>query len=619
MMADALIYLVAGVLCVPLAKRAGLGSVLGYLIAGTAIGPSGLRLVQNVESILHFSEFGVVLMLFLIGLELDPKRLWSMRKEAFGGGATQLALCGGALAAGGLAAALGWTAAIVAGLALALSSTAIAVQTMAERNLLPTPTGRSAFAILLFQDIAAIPLLAVIPLLALPAAPADRSVWLDGLRAFGAIAGVIVIGRYLTRPALRLIAATQLREIFTAFSLLLVIGISQLMALAGLSMALGAFLAGVLLAGSEYRHALETDIEPFKGLLLGLFFISVGMSIDFGLLWQRPAGVAALLCGFLLVKTAMLWLVARLVGVTSRQRWLFALLLSQGGEFGFVVFATARGAGVLTREWEALLTMAVALSMAATPLLLLLHDRVMARRTVREERAADAIDAPAESVIIAGFGRVGQIAGRLLFANGIRAIVLDHDPDQIETLRKFGYKVFYGDATRLDLLTAAGAGQARLLINAIDDVDDSLALIDLVRENFPGLKILARARNVAHYVELRTRGVAVVERESFEGALRIGRHALESMGLDRFRAREIADAFRRHNVAALDALVPHFRDELRVLTQAKAGREELEQLFARDRTRFEEGSRKAPWSSPATQDGLPQEAPPARAAPKSRG
>ena len=594
-MADALIYLAAGVLCVPLAKRAGLGSVLGYLIAGTVIGPSGLRLVQDVESILHFSEFGVVLMLFLIGLELEPKRLWSMRKEVFGGGAAQLALCGVALAAGGLAAALGWTAAIVAGLALALSSTAIAVQTMAERNLLPTPTGRHAFAILLFQDIAAIPLLAVIPLLAASASPAG-SAWLDGLRAFGAIAGVIVIGRYLTRPALRLVAATRLREIFTAFSLLLVIGISQLMALAGVSMALGAFLAGVLLAGSEYRRALETDIEPFKGLLLGLFFISVGMSIDFGLLLARPGSVAALLGGFLLVKTAMLWVVARLVGITPRQRWLFALLLSQGGEFGFVVFAAARGAGLLSPEWEALLIMAVALSMATTPLLLLLHERVMARRAAREERAPDEIDAPAASVIIAGFGRVGQIVGRLLFANGIPAIVLDHDPDQIELLRKFGYKVFYGDATRLDLLTAAGAGQARLLINAIDDVNDNLALTDLVREHFPDLKILARARNVSHYVELRTRGVSVVERESFEGALRMGRRALESMGLDRFRARELADAFRRHNVAMLDAFVPHFRDELRVLSQAKAGREELEELFARDRARFEEGSRKAPWS-----------------------
>ncbi|MBS1173165.1 MAG: glutathione-regulated potassium-efflux system protein KefC [Proteobacteria bacterium] len=403
---------------------------------------------------------------------------------------------------------------------------------------------------------------------------------------------MIVIGRYLTRPALRLIAATQLREMFTAFSLLLVIGIAQLMAAAGLSMALGAFL---LLASSEYRHALETDIEPFKGLLLGLFFISVGMSIDFGLLLQRPAGVLGLLFGFLLVKIAMLWLVARMLGITTRQRWLFALLLSQGGEFGFVVFATARGAGVLSREWEAVLTMVAALSMAGTPLLLWLHDRLLARRTAREERAADAIDVAAEPVIIAGFGRVGQIVGRFLFASGIRAIVLDHDPDQIETLRKFGYKVFYGDATRLDLLTTAGAGQARLLINAIDDVDDSLALTDLVRTNFPRLQILARARNVSHYVELRTRGVTVVERETFEAALRIGRHALESLGHDPYRAREIADTFRRHNATTLDALVPHFHDEVRVLSQSKAGREELEELFARDRARFEEGNRESPW------------------------
>jgi glutathione-regulated potassium-efflux system ancillary protein KefC len=595
MMIDALIYLGAAVVCVPIAKRLGLGSVLGYLIAGAVIGPWCFRLVEDVESIMHFSEFGVVLMLFLIGLELDPKRLWSMRREVFGGGALQFLVCGLALGACVVFTGLELKAGVVAGLALGLSSTAIAVQTMAERNFLSTPTGRSAFAILLFQDVAAIPLLAIIPLLAVQTAAHDTSMLMEALKAFGAIAGVIVIGRYLTRPALRLVATTGLREVFTAFSLLLVIGIAQLMSLAGLSMALGAFLAGVLLASSEYRHALETDIEPFKGLLLGLFFISVGMSIDFGLLVSRPWSVAVLVAGFLAVKLATLWLVARIIGTTRRQRWLFAVLLSQGGEFGFVVFAAARMAGVLPREWEALLTMAVALSMAATPVLLIVHDAVMARKAIAEEREADAIDVPGGPVIIAGFGRFGQIVGRLLFANGVRAIVLDHDPDQIEMLRKFGYKVFYGDATRLDLLQAAGAKEARLLVNAIDDVDDSLALTDLVRANFPGLEILARARNVSHYVELRSRGVTVVERETFESALRMGRHALESLGIDPYRAREMADTFRRHNVSVMNALLPHFRDEVRVLSVAKAGREELEQLFARDRSRFED-DREESWN-----------------------
>jgi len=587
MMIDALIYLAATVLCVPIAKRLRLGSVLGYLIAGAAIGPWGLRLIEDVESMLHFSEFGVVLMLFVIGLELEPKRLWSMKSEVFGGGALQLALCGAALAGGGFLLGLEWKAALIAGLALALSSTAIAMQTMTERNFVATPTGRSGFAVLLFQDVAAIPLLAIIPLLAAQKVASDGTVWRDALIAFAAITGVIVIGRYLTRPALRVIAATDLREVFTAFTLLLVIGIAQLMTLAGVSMALGAFLAGVLLASSEYRHALETDIEPFKGLLLGLFFISVGMSIDFGLLRSQPLAVAGLVAGFLALKLVTLWVVARILGVTTRQRWLFAVLLSQGGEFAFVVFGAARLAGLLSAEWDGLLTMAVALSMATTPLLLMLHDWWICPG-VKEERAADVIDEPAGPVIIAGFGRFGQIIGRLLSANNIRAIVLDHDPDQIDSLRKFGYKVFYGDATRLDLLRAAGAAKARLLINAIDDVEDNLILTDLVRENFPQVKMIARARNVSHYVELRSRGVDIIERETFESALRAGRRVLEALGLDPYRAREITDTFRRHNINVLEASLSLFRDENKYLSAAKAGREELEQMFAHDRMKFEE-------------------------------
>jgi glutathione-regulated potassium-efflux system ancillary protein KefC len=587
MLTDALIYLAAAVLCVPIAKRLGLGSVLGYLLGGIAIGPWGLRLVEDVESILHFSEFGVVLMLFAIGLELEPRRLWSMRGEVFGGGALQLALCGLALAAGVMAMGLGWKAAIIAGLALALSSTAIAMQTMTERNFVTTPTGRSGFAVLLFQDVAAIPLLAVIPLLAAHEATGGMAVWRDAGIAFAAIAGVVVIGLYLTRPMLRIVAATDLREVFTAFALLLVIGIAQLMSLAGVSMALGAFLAGVLLASSEYRHALETDVEPFKGLLLGLFFISVGMTIDFGLLRSAPGTLALLLAGFLAIKIVTLWLVARLIGITSRQRFLFALLLSQGGEFAFVVFATARTAGILSDDWAALLTMAVALSMATTPLLLLLHDKWICPAGTATDREPDAIDERGP-VIIAGFGRFGQIIGRVLLANGQRPIVLDHDPDQIEILRRFEYKVFYGDATRLDLLRAAGAGEARLLVNAIDDIEDSLALTDIVRENFPQLRMIARARNVSHLVELRTRGVEIVERETFESALRTSRHVLEALGLDRYRAREIADAFRRHNIRAIERSIPIFRDENKYLSAAKAGREELEQMFTHDRQRFEE-------------------------------
>ncbi len=596
-MIDALIYLAAAVICVPIAKRFGLGSVLGYLIAGAAIGPWGLRLVWDVDSVLHFSEFGVVLMLFVIGLELEPKRLMAMRRAVFGGGALQLGLCGAALAGGAMLFGLGWQVALVVGAAMALSSTAIAVATMTERNFMPTPTGQAGFAILLFQDIAAIPLLAIVPLLATQTAANADPGWLAAVKAFGAIAAVIVIGLYLTRPLLRMVAAANLREVFTAFALLLVIGISQVMLLAGLSMGLGAFLAGVLLASSEYRHALETDIEPFKGLLLGLFFISVGMTIDFGLLTSRPLLVATLLLGFLLVKTLMLWLVARILNINSRQRWLFALLLSQGGEFAFVVFAASRTAGILSREWDALLTMAVALSMAATPLLLILHDWWMARIECAKggKDEADVIDEKDAPVIIAGFGRFGQIVGRLMMANGVRAVVLDHDPDQIELLRKFGNKVFYGDATRLDLLHAAGAREARLLVNAIDDVEDSLKLTDLVREHFPNLKLVARARNVTHYVELRQRGVEIVERETFESALLAGRHALEAIGVDRFRARDMANIFRRHNIRITEEMIPHFDDDDRLVSAAKAGRDELEQQFARDRAQFEREHSSKGW------------------------
>lgn len=594
MLGDALIYLAAAVVCVPIAQRLKLGAVLGYLIAGAIIGPWGLSLVTDVESIMHFSEFGVVLMLFVIGLELEPKRLIEMRRSVFGGGTLQVGLSGLVLALAAAAAGLGWKSALVVGLTLALSSTAIAVATMNERNFLSTPTGQSGFAVLLFQDIAAIPLLALIPLLGAVDTAAGGSVvrepgWIGAAKAFAAIAAVIVIGLYLTRPVLRVVAASRLREVFTAFSLLLVIGIAQIMSFVGLSMGLGAFLAGVLLASSEYRHALETDIEPFKGLLLGLFFISVGMGIDFGLLRSHPGMLVLLLLGFLSLKMITLWVASRFVGVTPRQRWLFAILLAQGGEFGFVVFAAAHAAGVLSTEWVGMLNMIVALSMATTPLLLMLHDGWMARVECARGKAneADVIDAGEARIIIAGFGRFGQIVGRLLFANGIKAVVLDHDPDQIELLRKFGYKVFYGDAARLDLLHAAGAARATLVVNAIDDVEDSLLLTDIVRENFPELKMIARARNVRHYVELRSRGVGLIERETFEAALTAGRHVLEALGIDRFRARELANIFRRHNIRDLEALIPVFKDEVGRVSAVKAGRDELAALMAREHEQFE--------------------------------
>jgi glutathione-regulated potassium-efflux system ancillary protein KefC len=590
---DALIYLAAAVVCVPLAKRAGLGSVLGYLIAGAAIGPWGLRLIGGVESTLHFAEFGVVLMLFLIGLELDLKRLRQMQRPVFGGGGVQMAASGALLAAGLAALGLPWQAALAAGLAMAMSSTAIAIQTMTERNLLPTPVGRAGFAILLFQDLAAIPVIALVPLLGV-AAPGGMPGWQKAVYGLAAIAAVFVASRWLVPPVMRLIAKSEVREIFTAFALLLVIGIALGMSAAGLSMALGAFLAGVLLASSEYRHALEADIAPFKGLLLGLFFISVGMSIDFGVVRTQPLLLLGLVAGLLAIKGAVLaWLASRLE-VARRERLLLAALLAQGGEFAFVVFGVARSSGVLAPPWEALLTAAVALSMAATPLLVLAYDRLCARQA-RAQGQADTIDDDSAPVIIAGFGRYGQIVGRMLFAHGVRATVLDHDPEQIELLRKFDFKVFYGDATRLDLLQAAGAAKARLLVVAIDDVADSLALVDRVREEFPQLVIVARARNVRHWLELAERGVTAIERETFESALKTGRQALQALGVDPYDAREIADGFRRHNLALLQRLLPHFRDEQQTVALAKSGRQELEENLRRDREARERSGGAQGW------------------------
>ena len=591
MLLDAIVYLGAAVVCVPIASRLKLGSVLGYLAAGCIIGPFGLRIVKDSEATLHFAEFGVVLMLFVIGLELDPKQLWKLRRAVFGGGSLQLLGAALPLGLGALLLGLPWQAALVSGLALGLSSTAVSMQTMSEKNLLQTPVGRSAFAVLLFQDIAAIPLLAIVPLLAAPtgAGAAGSSFW-PVLRVLSAVVAVVVIGRFLTPPILRAVAKTGQRDVFSAFTLLLVLGIAALMASVGISMALGAFLAGVLLAGSEYRHALETDIEPFRGLLMGLFFIAVGMSIDFELISSQPGFVALLILGFQAIKALTLALVARPLGVNPRQNWLFAALLAQGGEFAFVVFGVARTARLLPGRWDALLTLAVALSMALTPLALILHDLVQSRLQARSRaprREQDTIEDQHAPVIIAGFGRFGQIVGRLLFASGIKATVLDYDPDQIDLLRRFDFRVYYGDATRLDLLHAAGAGHAKLLVVAIDDPDASVRLVESVREHFPKLPIVARARNVPHWQRLRSAGVSIVERETFESAISIGRRSLELLGVRAYEAKERADAFRRHNLESLEQILPVWADEKARTNLARSSRDQLEQQMERDRAELD--------------------------------
>jgi glutathione-regulated potassium-efflux system ancillary protein KefC len=580
---NALIYLAAAVVAVPIAKRLGLGAVLGYLLAGIAIGPWGLRFINEVEDILHFSEFGVVLLLFLIGLELDPKRLWSLRRSIFGWGSAQVGLVAAALCAAGVTFGVPWKISLIAGLGLSLSSTAFALAILEERNLTATPAGSAAFAILLFQDIAAIPMIAVVPLLGDGTTVGSDQGWMMALKVIGVIGVLIFGGRYLIRPVLRMIAKTKMREIFTAFALLLVIAIGLLMQSVGMSMALGTFLAGVLLADSEYRHALETDLEPFKGLLLGLFFIAVGMSIDFGVLLTQPLLIAGLLGAFLLIKVAVLYGLSRRFDIPPGQQAFFAFLVSQGGEFAFVIFGAAASARVFTQEIASLLAVVVALSMASTPLLLVLHDKLIQPRfRADRNRPADKIDTQDNPVIIAGFGRFGQIVGRLLRANGIGLTVLDHDPDQIELLRKFGYKVFYGEATRIDLLHAAGAGRARALVVAVDDIQDSIALVDAVKREFPQLQILARAHNVTHYYNLMDRGVTVIERETFEGALQLGRHVLQELGFGVFQARQAAMKFRSHNIKTLHAVYPYYKDQKKFISMSAQARRELEDMFARD-------------------------------------
>jgi glutathione-regulated potassium-efflux system ancillary protein KefC len=583
---NSLIYLAAAVFAVPLSRAIGLGSILGYLAAGIVIGPWGFGFVTNVDDILHFAEFGVVLMLFLIGMELEPRRLWSLRRPIFGWGSVQVLGCAALLFAVGVAAGAPWRTALAAALGLALSSTAIALQVMGERNLLPTSSGQAGFSILLFQDVAAIPILALLPLLGVADAPnaEHASIWLQAGKIVGVIAAIILGGRLLLRPLLRIIAKSRTPEIFTAGALLLVVAIAALMQLVGLSMALGAFLAGVLLAESEYRRELETDIEPFKGLLLGLFFMAVGMSIDFGVLMRSPAIMALIVVTLLVLKGLVIWYIAKPMGIPLMERPVFTVLLAQGGEFAFVVFQAAAGARVFSAETASLLIGAVAVSMMVSPLLLVAVDRVLLPRLQGRGRTLPELSEPQNApVIIAGFGRYGQIVGRLLAAEGFKATVLDHDADMVEAARNFGYKVHYGDATRLDLLRTAGAETAKVLVVAVDDKEQSLRIVDLARENFPHLELVARARDVTHWNALRDRQVMRVERELFESSLRSGRTVLELLGLQPYQARRQAMRFRRHNLALFEKMYPHFKDQAKLIAVVKEGRQQLEQQMARER------------------------------------
>ncbi len=571
---QAILYLAAGVIAVLLFKRLGVSAVLGYLAAGMAIGPWGLGLISGADTVLHFAELGVVLLLFLIGLELEPRRLWQMRRPIFGMGSVQVALT--ALAVAVLAYALGAAPAVaaIAGMGLAMSSTAIALATLQEKKLLATPGGQAGFSVLLFQDLAVIPFLLAAGFLDGGKAALD---WSALAKAAGLILVLIAGGHYLLRPALRIIAATGLREVFVAFALLLVIGIAVLVQAAGLSMALGAFLAGVLLADSEYRPEIELDIEPFKGLLLGLFFIAVGMSVDLGLFLRSPLLLLGLAGGLLALKMAILYPVAKGFGYCGRaDAALFAVALSQAGEFAFVLFRAAPN--VLPEETAALLNATVATSMVATPLLFLGYERFLAARGARgTERASEVVD-EANPVIVAGFGRFGQVVTRVLSGLRIRATLIDRDPNQIEMVRRFGIKAYYGDATRMDVLEAAGAARARLLIVALDDEQAALRIVRRVRKRYPALKLIARAHSRSDAYEYQEMGVPAV-RETFGAALDAAEAALRALDFGPLAARRVVQRFRRHDEEMLVEQAPHRKEIRRLVALQQQGRRDLENLL----------------------------------------
>ena len=592
---DAFVYLIAAVIVVSLAKRFGFGSVLGYLLAGVLIGPHALDLVgDQTGHVMHFAEFGVVMMLFLVGLELQPARLWSMRTQLLGLGGLQLIVTALAIMLLGAALGLGFRVPLAAGLILAMSSTAIVLQSLQERGQLNTPAGQASFAVLLFQDIAVIPILALLPLLALPGAesgaaagPAARSGWMQAALVLLAMGGVAAAGRFLVNPIFRAIARTGLRELFTAAALLLVVGTSLLMQRVGLSAALGTFLAGVVLANSEYRHELEADIEPFKGLLLGLFFITVGANIDFGLLRASPGLIAGLVLALLAVKFAVLFVLSRVFKLATPEGLLFSFALAQGGEFAFVLLAFVVDHGVLTAAQASPLTATVALSMAFTPLLFVVNEKFVQpcfARPSAPAREADAIDAASQEnpVIIAGFGRFGHIVGRLLRASGVGTTVLDLDSDQVEIVRRLGIKVFYGDATRLDLLHAAGAARAKLIVIAIDDEKKAVALAETVQKHFPHLKIFARAAGRVHAYEFQKRGINSFYRETLGSSLDLGIDVLQTLGHERAQAERAARIFKEHDERSVHELAQFWEDDDAYFANARQHIEAFERMFASD-------------------------------------
>lgn len=595
---QAFVYLAAAIVAVPIAKRLGLGSVLGYLLAGVAIGPFALGLIGTEgQDIMHFAEFGVVMMLFLVGLELELSKLWAMRGVLLGMGGLQVVITAAVIVPIGQLLGQSWQVSVAAGLILSLSSTAIVLQTLQEKGIMKTVAGERAFAVLLFQDLAVIPMLAILPLLAPPGAasaaagehPAwitTQPGWVQAVATLAAVAAVVASGRFVVRPVFRIIARTQLRELFTAASLLLVIGIALLMQAVGLSAALGTFLAGVVLADSEFRHELVSDVEPFKGLLLGLFFLAVGASIDFALIADNAGTVAGLVLGLVLLKAAVLGALARGFRMGREHGLLFALALAQGGEFCFVLLGYASQQQIIPVTESGVLVATVALSMALTPALLLLYDRVLRPRLIPVAapvtRASDEVRHQG-TVIIAGFGQFGSTVGRLLRANGVRPVVLDVDSDRVDVLRRIGLEVYFGDASRLDLLHTAGAEEAVALVIAIGDAEKGLEIARTARQHFSHLRILARADDRPMAFDLLELGIEQVYRDTLDTALRVGVDALRAVGVRAHRAHRSAQAFRRYDEQHLRTLAGEGRQELATfLSRVRATIRDLEDTLQRD-------------------------------------
>lgn len=589
------IFLTAATIAVPAAKKLGLGSVLGYLIAGIIIGPYVLSLIGDIEEVMHFTEFGVVMMLFLVGLELKPSLLWQMRVPILGMGGLQVVLTTIAIAAPALFF-LNWQQSLAIGMTLALSSTAIVLQTLREKGLMDTPPGRSVFSVLLFQDLAVIPMLALLPLLATGAAHGDGHhgggmfdiqelpTYLRILITLLAIGFIFVLGKYGSRPIFRAIAATRIREIFVAAALALVVGISLLMTVVGLSPALGTFIAGVVLANSEYRHELESDIEPFKGLLLGIFFISIGASLNFSLIGNEIVLISGLVIGLVAIKSLILYLVGLIFKMAQKERRLLTVALAQGGEFAFVLFQLSKTNGVLTDELIDPLISAVAISMFLAPLLFILHEKFLDRDSAPEEQGdSDVIDRSGHKVILAGFGRLGTDLGRLLISAGIRPVILDHDASNVDVLRRFGFEVYYGDVTRLDLLEAAGAGDAELLIITIGNVDKARALVTLCQKHYPHLQIAVSSADRAAAYEFMDMGITVIKRETFDSALALGCDVLQLLGMPTYEAHRLTRLFRRKDEEMLPELQKIFKsDRDHYVSMYQKHNAELEELMLLD-------------------------------------